>query len=63
MSVYNTEPWNIVNTLKNIYISPTSQIHYLKAEIDIEGYEHTLSFRRKMFIKQDFVEKLPGRLR
>lgn len=32
---------------------------YLKAEIDIEGCEHTLSFHRKMFIKPDVVEKLP----
>jgi len=49
---------NILNTLKNIYITPISQTHYLKA--DIEEYEHTLSFRRKMFIKHDVVEKRPG---
>jgi len=52
----------ILNALKNINITPVSQINYLKAGINIEGYEHILSFRRQMFINQEDVIKLPGSL-
>ncbi|KAF0764435.1 Reverse transcriptase domain-containing protein [Aphis craccivora] len=35
----------ITDVLKNINITPVSEIAYLKADINIDGYEHILSFR------------------
>jgi len=52
----------IVEALKNIDIVPISQINHLKAGINIEGYEHIMSFRRQMFIKHDDIPKLPNSL-
>lgn len=52
----------ILNALKNIDIIPMSQINHLKAGINIEGYEHIMSFRRQMYIKHDDIIKLPGSL-
>jgi len=39
-----------------------SQIVYLKAGINIEGYDHILSFRRQFYIKHEDASKLPGSL-
>lgn len=36
----------IIDALKNTDIIPISQITHLKAEINVEGYEHIMSFRR-----------------
>jgi len=52
----------ILEALKNIDIVPISQINHLKAGINIEGYEHIMSFRRQMFIKHDDIPKLPNSL-
>jgi len=52
----------ILNALKNINVIPVSDIAYLKAGINIEGYEHILSFRRQMFIKHEDTTNLPGSL-
>lgn len=52
----------ILNVLKGIDITPTSQINYLKAGLNIEGYEHILSFRRQMYINHEDIPKLPGTL-
>jgi len=52
----------IVDALKNIDIVPISQINYLKAGINIEGYEHIMSFRRQIFIKHEDIPKLPNSL-
>jgi len=52
----------ILNALKDVDIIPTSQINYLKAGINIEGYEHIMSFRRQMYIKHEDTNKLPGSL-
>lgn len=52
----------ILNALKNINITPVSHIVHLKANINIEGYDHVLSFCRQLFIKHDGVQKLPGSL-
>jgi len=52
----------ILNALKNINITPVSQLNHIKAGINIEGYEHILSFRRQMYINQEDVTKLPGSL-
>jgi len=52
----------ILNALKNINISPVSQLNHIKAGINIAGYEHILSFRRQMFINQEDITKLPGSL-
>jgi len=48
--------------LRGINITPTSQINYLKAGLNIEGYEHILSFRRQMYINHEDIPKLPGSL-
>ncbi|CAI6348404.1 unnamed protein product [Macrosiphum euphorbiae] len=53
---------SILNALKNINITPLSQISYIRAGINHEGYEHILSFRRQMFINHEDVIKLPGSL-
>lgn len=34
--------------LKGIDITPISQINYLKARLNIEVFEHILSYRRQM---------------
>lgn len=52
----------ILDALKNINVIPVSEIAYLKAGINIEGYEHILSFRRQMFIKHEEYPNLPGSL-
>ena len=52
----------ILQTLQKLYILPTSQINHLKAGINIEGYEHILSFRRQVYIKHEDIQKLPGPL-
>lgn len=52
----------ILNALKNINITPVSNLTHIKAGINIEGYEHILSFRRQMFINQEDISKLPGSL-
>lgn len=52
----------ILNALKNINITPVSQIVHLKAGINIDGYDHILSFRRQLFIKHEDAPKLPGSL-
>jgi len=52
----------IYDALKNIDITPMSQIVYLKAGINIEGYDHILSFRRQFYIKHEDASKLPGSL-
>ena len=52
----------ILHSLNNLDISPTSQINYLKAGINLDGYEHILSFRRQMYIKHEDTIKLPGSL-
>uniref|UniRef100_A0A2S2PY02 Uncharacterized protein n=1 Tax=Sipha flava TaxID=143950 RepID=A0A2S2PY02_9HEMI len=44
---------SILDTLKNIDIIPTSQINHLKAGINVEGYEHIMSFRRQMYINNE----------
>jgi len=58
-SISNQE---ILNVLRDINITPTSQINYLKAGLNIEGYEHILSFRRQMYINHEDIPKLPGSL-
>jgi len=52
----------ILQSLQSLDIIPTSQINYLKAGINIEGYEHILSFRRQIYIKHEDIQKLPGSL-
>jgi hypothetical protein len=52
----------IIDALKNINITPMSQIVYLKAGINIEGYDHILSFCRQFHIKPEDVSKLSGSL-
>ena len=52
----------ILHSLNNLGISPTSQINFLKAGINLDGYEHILSFRRQMYIKHEDTIKLPGSL-
>jgi hypothetical protein len=48
--------------IKIIEVIPVSQLNYIKAGINIEGYELILSFRRQMFINQKDFIKLPGSL-
>jgi len=52
----------ILDALKNINIIPVSQVTHIKAGINIEGYEHILSFRRQIFINHEDITKLPGSL-
>lgn len=52
----------IIDALKSINISPISQINHLKAGINIEEYEHIMSFRRQIFIKHEDIPKLPNSL-
>lgn len=52
----------ILDALKNINITPVSQIVHLKAGINMEGYDHISSFRRQLFINHDDSSKLPGSL-
>lgn len=52
----------ILDELKNIDISPTSQLNYLKAGINMKGYEHIMSFRRQMYINNEDISKLPSSL-
>lgn len=35
-------------------------INHIKAGINLEGYEHILSFRRQMYITHEDIIKLPG---
>lgn len=49
----------IFQSLKNIDITPTSQISYIKAGINLEGYEYILSFFRPMYINHKDILKLP----
>jgi len=39
-----------------------SQVAHLKAGINIEEYDHILSFRHQLFIKYEDALKLPGSL-
>ncbi|KAE9524317.1 hypothetical protein AGLY_015356 [Aphis glycines] len=50
----------ITNALNNLNIFPISQINHLKAGINIEGFEHIMSFRRQLFIKHEDIPKLPN---
>lgn len=52
----------IIDALKNIDIIPLSQISHIKAGINIEGYEHIMSFRRQIFLKHEDIPKLPNSL-
>lgn len=52
----------ITDALKNLDIVLISQINHLKAGINIEGYEHIMSSRRKLFIKHEDIPKLPNSL-
>lgn len=52
----------ILNALNKLDIFPISQISHLKAGINIEGFEHIMSFRRQLFIKHEDIPKLPGSL-
>lgn len=52
----------ILDALKQINITPISEINYLKAGIKEIGYEHILSFRRQIYIKHEDIPKLPGTL-
>uniref|UniRef100_A0A2S2QA68 Transposon TX1 uncharacterized protein n=1 Tax=Sipha flava TaxID=143950 RepID=A0A2S2QA68_9HEMI len=52
----------ITDALKNIDILPISQINHLKAGINIEGYEHIMSFRRQIYLKHEDIPKLPNSL-
>jgi hypothetical protein len=52
----------ILDALRNIGIIPISQINHLKAGINVEGYEHILSFRRQMFLNHEDIPKLPSSL-
>lgn len=52
----------IEDALRNIGITPISKINHLKAGINVEGYEHILSFRRQMFLNHDDIPKLPSSL-
>ena len=52
----------IVDSLKNMDIVPISQITHLKAGINVEGYEHILSFRRQIYINHEDISKLPSSL-
>ncbi|KAL4097756.1 hypothetical protein QTP88_022478 [Uroleucon formosanum] len=58
----HTQNQEILNALKDVDIIPSSQINYLKAGINIEGYEHIMSFRRQMYINHEDTNKLPGSL-
>lgn len=51
---------SILNALKNINITPVSQINYMKAGINLEGYEHILSFRLQIFTNHEDIIKVPG---
>jgi len=52
----------IVDALKNTDIVPTSQIKHLKAGINVQGNEHTMSFRRQIYISHEDIPKLPSSL-
>ncbi|KAE9537358.1 hypothetical protein AGLY_006381 [Aphis glycines] len=52
----------IIDALKNINITPVSEIGYLNAGINIEKYEHILSFHCQFFIKHEEAQNLPGSL-
>ncbi|KAF0713203.1 Uncharacterized protein FWK35_00035562 [Aphis craccivora] len=52
----------ITNALNNLDIFPVTQINHLRAGINIEGFEHIMSFRRQLFIKQEDIPKLPNSL-
>ena len=52
----------ILQALHSLNILPTSQINYLKAGINIKGYEQILSFRRQIYIKHEDIQKLPRSL-
>jgi hypothetical protein len=52
----------IVDALRNTDIVPISQITHLKAGINVEGYEHILSFRRQIYINHEDVPKLSSSL-
>jgi len=48
----------ILNKLKNINIIPISEIAYLKAGINIEGYEHIIL--KEKWKKEQDAKKLDG---
>jgi len=52
----------ILNELKKVDAIPVSQINHIKAGINIEEFEHILSFRRQMFSKHEDINKFPGSL-
>lgn len=52
----------IIDALKNTDIIPISQITHLKAGINVEGYEHIMSFRRQIYINHEDIPKLPSSL-
>ncbi|CAI6349971.1 unnamed protein product [Macrosiphum euphorbiae] len=52
----------ITNALNGLDIFPISQISHLKAGINIEGFEHIMSFRRQLYIKHEDIPKLPNSL-
>lgn len=58
-SIPNT---TILQAFQSLDITPSSQVNHLKAGINIEGYEHILSFRRQVYTKHENINKLPGSL-
>ncbi|KAL4090743.1 hypothetical protein QTP88_025522 [Uroleucon formosanum] len=52
----------ITNALNDLDIFSISQISHLKAGINIEGFEHIMSFRRQLYIKHEDIPKLPNSL-
>lgn len=49
----------ILNALQNCNITSISQINYIKAGVNMGGYDHVLSFRRQMYVNNTDIPKLP----
>lgn len=52
----------ILDALKMLDMNPISKINHLKPGVDLEGYEHIMSFRCQMFINYEDMPKLPSSL-
>ena len=55
-------PHVIIQSLANKGISTASQMHHIKASSSKPGCSHIMSFRRQVYIKEEFVHLLPDSL-
>ncbi|CAG5078487.1 Similar to Transposon TX1 uncharacterized 82 kDa protein (Xenopus laevis) [Cotesia congregata] len=52
----------LVDKLKELNITPTSPVSFLRAGLTEPGFSYILSFRRQLYVTPDDISKIPDRL-